>query len=212
MKKRAFQRAFDPKKEKPLSKKQVLNALRDIELAYDVRTNTRFREDPGSGFERTKAESAAYFLRREIYALGCHMKKRSPTTYDPQDLIDAMRPKKTTRPDKEPGVFHALFMAMYDEDTGQSRRDRWWMAQELEYAWRHRVPPELLAGFLLQSGPRKEIIKKIKSGYIEPGFRELLAALKATEQDDEESDDQDAAGDDEEDRDKNELEEGEEEG
>lgn len=125
-------------------------------------------------FSPTKNESAKNYLRREIYKLGRRLIKSPPTSWSTADIVVKVRGEKNRRTDKLGEVFHDLLMAVYDEDFPQlDRQERWSMTQELEYARRHNVHSKYLCGFLYQSGPRGEIRKKLKAGYIEPAFRQL---------------------------------------
>lgn len=124
-------------------------------------------------YSYTKNENAKYFMMREIYALGRQLMTEKPS-FDPEDLVNMRRVRPTTRPEVSPGPFYALFMAVYKEDHQVSARERWLMARELKYAHRHNIPPELLCGFLLQSGTRKDVNKKLKNDYTEPAFRHLM--------------------------------------
>ncbi len=169
--KQAYIRLYKQDCKRPLTQKEMVNIVLSIwsEFANRLRSHSGLSE-----FSPTKNENAKNFLRREIYALGLAIQKNQPTTFYPKDLIDKMRLKPTTRTDFSPGVFHALFMCVYEEDDVISRSERWMMTRELKYAKRHGIPPELLCGFLLQSGTRKDIGRKLESGYIEPAFRHLL--------------------------------------
>lgn len=118
----------------------------------------------------TKNENAKNFLRREIYLLGRELRRVPPTNWDVSDLAKSIRPTSIGQDKPLAQTFHALLMSVYSDDMQISRQERWLMARELEYAYRHNVPPELLAGFLLQSGLRTDIPSKVKSGYIEPAF------------------------------------------
>ena len=154
------------------------HGMREVQKTLSAIWRGYSRRLAGSGVEPvyspTKNESAKYFLMREIYALGRQLISEKPS-FDPEDLVAMMRDQPTTRPDVSPGPFHALFMAVYKENDPISGSERWLMARELKYAYRHNISPELLCGFLLQSGTRKEINKKLDNDYIEPAFRHLLA-------------------------------------
>lgn len=165
----AYDRLYYPNK--PLRRKDVERVVLAIWNEHSHRLTSRFHAGP---YQPTKNESAKDFLRREIYALGAHLLRWSPASSVMEELVDKIRSART-RPDKRGDVFHALLMCMYEDDSVISRQERWLMAKELAYAHRHRIPPELVCGFLYQSGPRTEMPKKIKAGYIEPAFREQLA-------------------------------------
>ncbi len=164
-----FERPYDPAK--PLRRKDVERAVLAIWAEHSHRLTSTFHAGP---YKPTKNESAKDFLRREIYALGAHLLRWPSAGSVVDDLVDKIRIART-RPDKRDDVFHALLMCMYDDDSAISRQERWLMAKELEYAHRHRIPPELVCGFLYQSGPRTEMPKKIKAGHVEPAFRDQLS-------------------------------------
>jgi len=165
-KKAAFGRSYDYTAQVPISKKSAEQAMHEIWDEYSNRLRTGSHQ---GSYSRTKSESAKYFLAREIYALGTYIYRLPPERWSTKDIVAGSR-AQINRPDKVGHVFHDLLMSVYQDDMQIDRRERWQVAQELEYARRHDVPVELVCGFLLQSGPRSEVPKKLKSGYIEPGF------------------------------------------
>lgn len=162
-----YVRSFDPKADKPLSRRQLSASLRDIWAEFDCRRTAKVSFHDGSN---TRNESAKNFLRREIYALGLHMFCHPPISWRVEDFVNDMRDTRTTRPDALANVFHALLMCVYRADAPISRQERSLMAVELEYARRHEVPPSLLCGFLYQSTDRKRIWERLEANFIEPAF------------------------------------------
>jgi hypothetical protein len=168
---RGYERAFDAGVRKPIKRTLALKAIEGIWAEHHYRLSSSYidRIEQLSGYSLTKNETAKNFLRREIYALGgCLMK--NPPSWDVSEIAGEIRKRPTTRPDALTRTFHALLMCIYEEDDLISRQERSLIAQELEYAHRHNVPPELLCGFLYQSGARAEIRKKLASAYVEPAF------------------------------------------
>lgn len=152
----------------PPKRQTVSRELDKIWYEHTARLRT-----PGTdqAFSPTKNESARNYLKREIYKLGKRILRDPPKTWSTADIVKERR-GANRRTDKLGAVFHDLLMSAYDEDWPKlDRQERWSMAQELEYAYRHKVPSKYLCGFLYQSGPRKEIRAKLKANYVEPAFR-----------------------------------------
>lgn len=168
MKKTGYVRTFEPSPAKPLTKHQVDQALTAIWDEHSRRVPTSY--GAAMEFGLSKNEDAKNFLRREIYALGLVL-QAAPPTWKLSELIASARANPVTRPEPlENQVFHALFMGVYDDDSQITRQERWSMTRELQYASLHSVPPRYLCGFLYQSGGRKNLLKKLAAGYMEPGF------------------------------------------
>lgn len=171
MPRNAYERAFDQNGERPINRKLALKIVEQIWAEHNRRLSSGYVDTVKriSGHAVTKNETAKNFLRREIYAFGRCLIKR-PARWDVSEIAGRVRKNPTTRPAALARTFHALLMCIYEEDDLISRQERSLMAQELEYAHRHDVPPELLCGFLYQSGSRSSISKKLASGYLEPAF------------------------------------------
>ena len=167
-KRRTYLRKFQPNPDQPLTLRQVSDALLAIWDGHTTRLPTRWGDKQPYG-EATPNENAKNFLRREIYALGLAL-KTNPPEWEMADLIKLIRGKPVTRPEVLGRVFHALFLALYEDDDGIDRHERRMLAKELEYAYRHEVPPEYLCGFIHQSGGRKNLSIKLEDGYVEPAF------------------------------------------
>ncbi len=140
-----------------------------IEEIWDEHSSRRIRKVSPDDASDTKNESAKNFLRREIYALGCQI-LNAPPSWDASDLLEKME-CKTTRPDALENEFHALLVCVYRGEQGLTRQDRSLVSKELKYAYCHRVPPELLCGFLYQSTDRRRLSDRLEKGFIEPAFR-----------------------------------------
>lgn len=164
--KHKYERKFDLTSPKKIKRKDAEQSVLNIWREYSRRLTSDFHV---GAFDQTKNESAKNFLRREIYALGLTILQSEPTSWGAEDILRSVR-TRTNRPDKLGHVFHDLLMSVYEDDSTISRQERHLMAREIEYARRHGISPELLCGFLYQSGPRTQIAKKLKANYREPGF------------------------------------------
>lgn len=172
---KAYERGFDLNDERPIGRALALKIVERIWAEHNHRLSRAYVDGVKklSGHALTKNETAKNFLRREIYAFGrCLIE--NPPSWDVSEIAGRVRRNPTTRPAALARTFHALLMCIYEEDDLISRQERSLMAQELEYAHRHDVPPELLCGFLYQSGSRSSISKKLASGYVEPAFAGAL--------------------------------------
>lgn len=169
MKRKGYVRTFELSPTSPLLRRQVYKTLTAIWDEHSSRLSDEFVEKQRK-FGLSKNEDAKNFLRREIYALGLAL-LAAPPNWKVADLVASVRVNPVTRPGAlENRVFHALIMGVYNDDSQINRQERWTMTRELEYALRHHVPPHFLCGFLYQSGGRKNLLKKLAAGYIEPGF------------------------------------------
>ena len=166
-----YQRSFSIEQDTTLKRRDLEKILFEIFDEHSSRKRRKVSPDDGSA---TKNESAKNFLRREIYALGYRIQNSGSGKLDANSLLEAMG-RTTTRPEKLKNVFHALLFFVYEGEQGFPRQERSKLARELEYAYRHRIPPELLCGFLFQSSNRNKLSKLLKSGFIEPAFRDALS-------------------------------------
>lgn len=169
MARRRYERTFSVADKRPLKRSTVVNLLQEIFEEHSSRVLRKVSFDDGSN---TKNETAKNFLRREIYALGTRLRKSSREPWRPEKFLVAMG-RSTTRPEALENVFHALLYLLYEGEQGFTRQERSLVGRELEYAYRHGIPPELLVGFLYQSTDRKRIGERLESGFIEPAFRSL---------------------------------------
>jgi hypothetical protein len=78
-----------------------------------------------------------------------------------RELVSAVRSQSTRAARRKATIFLELFgLLLSDDELARSEKHRY--ADELEYARRHRVPTELLVGFILQSGTRS-IAQKVRT-------------------------------------------------
>ena len=166
---RRYRRLFPERPRKPISLKVADAAVAAIWEEHDRRRSRKFLDDDGAD---TKAESANYFLMREIYALGLAV-MHSPPSWKMETLLEKVRDLRFSTRTPMNNTFHVLLMSVWESDVQVSRQRRWNMAKEMEYAHRHSIPPNLLCGFLLQTGSNKKVLKKLQDDYVEPSFRSL---------------------------------------
>lgn len=162
-----YERAFKIDATAPLKLSQVTKILHAIWDEHSERTRKLWMPDDGGD---TKNESARNFLRREVYALAWCLRNAPPAKWEVKDIY-YKNGGRTTHPEVLDNMFHALMLCIYESDQGISRQERSLMSQELEYAYRHKIQPELLCGFLYQSTDRKKLGDRLATGFIEPAFR-----------------------------------------
>ena len=167
----AYHRTFNPEIGTKIKNANLEKILESIWDEHDHRRTAKVNDEDGSA---TKNESSRNFLRREVYALGLCLLKSSASPQSVVRLVEKIRASPTTRPEALSNTFHALLMCVWDTDQAISRQERSLMAMELEYAHRHRTPPELLCGFLYQSTDRKKLGVKLREGFVEPAFQQVI--------------------------------------
>ncbi len=167
---RKYERSFSVSERRPLKRSTIIRILREIFDEHSSRAVRKVSPDDGSD---TKNETAKNFLRREIYALGTRILNTLQAPWNADRFLEAMG-RSTTRPEALENVFHALLYLLYVGEQGFSRQERSLIGRELEYAYRHKVPPELVVGFLYQSTDRKRLRERLDSSFCEPAFRAAL--------------------------------------
>ena len=165
--KESYKRSFSLDGKKPLKRSVIVRILGEIFDEHSDRVHRKVSAEDGTD---TKNESAKNFLRREIYALGTRILNTSSEPWNGENFLALMN-RTTTRPATLENVFHALFFFLYEGEEGFSRQERSLMGRELEYAYRHKIPAELLVGFLYQSTDRKRLSQRLEEGFVEPAFR-----------------------------------------
>ena len=65
--------------------------------------------------------------------------------------------------------FKLGLLAMFSDES-LKRSDRHVFGNQMLYAYQHDVPAEFLNGFLAVSGGPGVIARKLKEGFVEPGF------------------------------------------
>ena len=167
MKTRTYERSFSIDGQKPLKRSVIIRILGEI---FDEHSDRVYRKVCAEDGTDTKNETAKNFLRREVYALGTRILNTSSEPWSADKFL-ALMDRTTTRPAALENVFHALFFLLYEGEEGFSRQERSLMGRELEYAYRHNIPAELLAGFLYQSTDRKRLGQRLRERFVEPAFR-----------------------------------------
>ncbi len=81
--------------------------------------------------------------------------------------------KQTAATDANPFYWALTAVCQADYELPRSTKSRF--AQELQYAYLHKVPPEFLVGFIYQIGPSRGLQEKIDNGQREPWFEKRLA-------------------------------------
>jgi len=111
-------------------------------------------------------DTANGYLKREVYRLvrRCIAKQAVDLL---QELVakDDSSPKPTAYNEQDP--FYWGFMFVCGMDKRVSRQARWRFANELLYAHKHNVPPELLVGFIYQIGKSDGLRERLRTGQME---------------------------------------------
>lgn len=114
-------------------------------------------------------ESANGTLKREAYRVICHyIDKGRAQFFEHVIRRDGRSLSSVVKLADNP--FHYGLKAMFIDDSVITPPDRSLFANQMLYAYRHRVPPEHLVGFIYQSGSSAALRRKLKEGAIEPGF------------------------------------------
>ena len=116
-------------------------------------------------------DTANGYLKREVYRL-----VRRCITKQVVDLLrelvakDDSSPRPTAYNEQDP--FYWGFMFVCGMDKRVSRQARWRFANELLYAHKHNVPPELLVGFIYQIGKSDGLRERLRNGHMEEWWEE----------------------------------------
>lgn len=109
-------------------------------------------------------------LKREIYALVRHFLAQDHGNVIKEIVEDDGR-APANGPAFEDNPFHWGLLSLFEaRGDGLSRGDRYLFARQMLYAHKHDVPPNLLVGFIYQSGKPQDIAQKLLAGTFEPGF------------------------------------------
>lgn len=143
------------------------------------------------------SERAINFLKREVYRLGRFYRRRGLDELLEKE-VRHRRESNVHKLKSFDNIFNVAFLCIFEADwryinvraaDGKTEKvregkfaklsaaDREFYVQQLTYADLHFVAPELLCGFLLQSGNPKLIRQKLKDGYTEP-TRVRLEAIR----------------------------------
>ena len=106
------------------------------------------------------------YLKREVYRLVRHCIAKQAVDLL-QELVakDDSSPRPTAHNEQDP--FYWGFMFVCGMDKRVSRQARWRFANELLYAHKHNVPPELLVGFIYQIGKSDGLRERLHTGRME---------------------------------------------
>jgi hypothetical protein len=106
------------------------------------------------------------FLKREVYRLvrRC-INKQAVNLLRELVAKDDSSPRPTAYNEQDP--FYWGFMFVCGMDKRVSRQDRWRFSNELQYAHKHNVPPELLVGFIYQIGKSDWLRERLRNGQME---------------------------------------------
>lgn len=121
-------------------------------------------ESPNAWFKRT-----AYHLLRDVILRG-----------DEHLLEEVVRRDKRPHRLVEEAVANPFKLGLLAMTVDESitRSNRHVFGNQMLYAHRHGVPSEFLNGFIAASGKPAVIGRKLKEGFVEPGFEERAAIPK----------------------------------
>lgn len=111
------------------------------------------------------------YLKREVYRLvrRC-IDKQAVNLLRELVAKDESSPRPTAYNEQDP--FYWGFMFVCGMDKRVSRQDRWRFSNELQYAHKHNVPPELLVGFVYQIGRSDKLRERLRNGQMEEWYKE----------------------------------------
>jgi len=152
---------------------QVTEEWDDTVPAIKAQLTLRQNQPGAPPSERSEA-----YLKRKIYEFVCgHLDSGTGKYLD--IVLETARPSSAGPTFKE-NPFHRALYTFYEPAPGDKKM-RWKISRYgklLSYARRHMIPPELLTGFLLQSGTEDQICKKANwPEMFEPWWPKYLARL-----------------------------------
>lgn len=104
--------------------------------------------------KQSPTERPSSLLKRRLYELVDEL-VRDKSMPGALQLLRQRGYRLSAHPDEAATIFLALINAIPDTELARSEKHRY--AFELAYAFRHRIPVELLIGFVLQTGAGKAI-------------------------------------------------------
>ena len=126
-------------------------------------------------------DRAESYLKREIYSFVCRYLDEGRA--GPLKVVLENEGDLPRDPSFESNPFHWALVAMHEQTGGV--KVRWKISRygrQLAYARRHRIPPELLVGFLLQTGTVDQVYRKAGTDALEPWHASLRTRLKGEAQ------------------------------
>ena len=138
---------------------QSAGQLKPRDLILIQRRLRRIRDAWQTSANACRASSSAYLrpsslLKREIYLLAQDLVNKFGNSVA-QSLVEQLGHRISAVSDPHVKLFLALLNTIPDVELARTEKHRY--AYELTYARRHKVPAELLVGFLLQVGAGKRI-------------------------------------------------------
>lgn len=146
---------------------QGRNALQDFDNVAKSIARAWRRQQQKEGL--SPQESANGVLKREAYRVICHYIEHRQAAYF-ETVIRERGGALSSVIKLADNPFHYGLTALFGDDGILSRPDKSVFASQMVYAYRHRVPANLLVGFIYQCGSVSELRRKLKSGATEPGF------------------------------------------
>ena len=122
--------------------------------------------------ERAKGspqESSLGFLKRVSYAIIARYIEDDRVVLFEQAIRREGRGLPSTVKLRDNPFYYGL-LALFSSEHDLSRQDRSYFAQQMLYAYRHRVPSRFLVGFLYQVGSNITLRRKLGNNHVEPGF------------------------------------------
>lgn len=111
-------------------------------------------------------------LKRYVYAVGVALKHANQVGVV-SNFIPEERIIRQNTPDPRTEVFFWLTTAIIAKSKeGLPSSQIWKLSKQLEYAFRHKVPPELVVGFIYLIVNPEDISKKIETGEKESWYTE----------------------------------------
>ena len=136
----------------------------------------RYHEEESDGDRRRSPdESAITFLKKNVYRVGIHLIETEQL-----DVLRQLFPReasgKNSVPTVEENPFYWIFRYYFaDRPKDMSVQVRNRISKQLNYAYRHRIPPYLLVGFLyILKDPEKISEKEGDPEYVEKWFSRLF--------------------------------------
>ena len=113
-------------------------------------------------------ESANAWFKRNAYAFLRNYIETSKTDFFRNIAKHDRRPSRLVE-EAMTNPFKLGLLAMFSDES-LKRSDRHVFGNQMLYAYLHDVPAEFLNGFLAVSGGPGVIARKLKEGFVEPGF------------------------------------------
>ena len=111
------------------------------------------------------------FLKREVYRLVRHcLTRRSVDLLQMLVTSDESSPRPSKHNEQDPFYWGFMFVCGMDKRVSPQTRGKF--ANELLYAHKHDVPPDLLTGFIYQIGKSDGLRERLLKGEMEEWYEE----------------------------------------